>query len=451
MQLFPKDFLWGAATSSFQIEGAFNEDGKSLSNWDMFCRVPGAVNNGDTGDVACDHYHRWKEDVAIMKKLGLKTYRFSISWPRVLPDGIGAVNKKGIEFYDRLIDALIEAGIEPMITLFHWDMPQSMQDMGGWLNPEVVDAFENYAKVCFKKFGKKVKKWATFNEAWVFTIMAYTGNHQPPIGLNSHTLLGLKASHGVNLAHAKAVRAYREMGFKGEIGIVQVTASVEPLDAKNPPVEKMKTLDGIMNRWFLDPFYKGAYPEDILKYYAQQYGAKFTPDKKEVKFIGEMGSDFIGVNYYFPFRVRENGKNKPFTWHGCVGAPDGAKRSHMGWEIYPEGIYNIIMKFKREYDNPVLYITENGNAFEDKKIVKGVVIDDDRIDYVKNHLLQIRRAINDGARVKGYYQWSLMDNFEWTHGYSKRFGIVRVDYKTLKRTIKKSGRWYAGVIKDNGV
>ncbi|HDQ25150.1 MAG TPA: beta-glucosidase [bacterium] len=448
---FPKGFIWGAATSSYQIEGAWDKDGKGLSVWDTYSHVPGKTKNNDTGDIACDHYNRWRGDITLMKKIGLKSYRFSISWPRIFPDGKGAPNEKGAAFYDRLIEGLLEAGIEPMITLFHWDLPQGLMDRGGWLNREITDDFMKYASFAFKRYGKRVKKWATFNEPWVFTLMAYTSTWQPPLGINNDYEAGLTAVHNMNLAHAKAVRAFRELGLNGEIGIVQVSIPAVPEAQDKGTLKKASILDGIINRWFLDPLFFGEYPADISEYYRKKYSAVFIPSGADMRLIKDMGTDFVGVNNYFPFRVKDNGAKKPFDWKECVIRKKNVPRSDMDWEIYPEGIYRILKSYSERYGNPVMYITENGNAFKDRIIKDGMVMDNDRISYMREHLKQALRAVKEGVDLRGYYLWSLMDNFEWNHGYSKRFGIIRVDYKTLKRSIKKSGYWYGKVIKENGI
>lgn len=449
---FPKGFLWGAGTSSYQIEGAWKEDGKGLSCWDTFAHTPGMVKNNENGDVACDHYHRYKEDVAIMKELGLKSYRFSIAWPRIFPKGLGEPNLAGVAFYSNLIDELLANGIEPMVTLYHWDLPQSLMDIGGWTNRDTAAAFANYADFCFRAYGSRVKKWTTFNEAWVIAFGGYLGNWQPPAGKNDYAGMCL-VTHHINIAHAAAVERFRKIIKKGTIGITHVAAKVYPADDKPGTKAKAAIVDGIVNRWYFDPIFLGKYPQDILDFYNRQHNANFLPREYDLKYIKAQGSDFAGINHYSPFRVKDNGVGKPFVWGECLwGEPDPEKKyTAMNWEIAPQGIYDTIMQVHRDYGAPDIYVTENGAAFADEIIRDGVVQDDDRIDFFKGYIAACAKSINDGVKLKGYVAWSLLDNFEWAQGYAKRFGIVRVDYDTLKRTVKKSGRWYAEVIRDNGL
>jgi len=441
---FPKDFVWGAATASYQIEGAVTQDGRGESIWDRFSHTPGKVLNGDTGDVACDHYNRYKEDVQLMKELGLKGYRFSIAWPRIYPQGKGQVNQKGIDFYDSLVDELLKAGIEPAITLYHWDLPQTLQDMGGWDNRDVIDYFADYAFKMYDVLGDRVNKWITHNEPWVVAFVGNAfGEHAP--GYKDYAL-AVRISHHLLLSHAKAVQAYRQSGSDGQIGITLNLTPVYPASDSPEDCEAAQFQDGFQNRWFLDPVFKGAYPEDILEFYQEKINAPVIQDG-DMKLIADNSIDFIGINYYTRAVVKK-GREAAFESIEHVH-PEGTY-TEMGWEVYPKGLYDLLVRIHRDYNSPDIYITENGAAFKDDKSVEGRVDDQDRLEYLRSHFEAAHKAIQDGVRLRGYYVWSLMDNFEWAFGYSKRFGIVYVDYETLKRTPKKSALWYRDVIADNG-
>nr|6Z1H_A Chain A, ANCESTRAL RECONSTRUCTED GLYCOSIDASE [synthetic construct]6Z1H_B Chain B, ANCESTRAL RECONSTRUCTED GLYCOSIDASE [synthetic construct]6Z1M_A Chain A, Ancestral reconstructed glycosidase [synthetic construct]6Z1M_B Chain B, Ancestral reconstructed glycosidase [synthetic construct]6Z1M_C Chain C, Ancestral reconstructed glycosidase [synthetic construct] len=440
---FPKDFLWGAATAAYQIEGAANEDGRGPSIWDTFSHTPGKVHNGDNGDVACDHYHRYKEDVELMKELGLNAYRFSISWPRILPEGEGKVNQKGLDFYNNLIDELLENGIEPFVTLYHWDLPQALQDKGGWENRETVDAFAEYARVCFERFGDRVKYWITFNEPNVFAVLGYLSGVHPP-GMKD-LKKAFRAAHNLLLAHARAVKAYREISQNGQIGITLNLSPVYPASDNEEEDKAAAERADQFNNWFLDPIFKGKY-EHMLERLGEQIAANGgeLPEITDEMEILSASLDFIGLNYYTSNLVRAN----PNSGSSSVKPPD-LPRTDMGWEIYPEGLYDLLKRIHEKYNLPI-YITENGMAVDDE-VEDGAVHDTNRIDYLKEHLEAVHKAIEEGVNVRGYFVWSLMDNFEWANGYSKRFGLIYVDYKTQKRTPKKSAYWYREVIKSNGL
>jgi len=443
---FPKDFIWGSATASYQVEGAVSQDGRGESIWDRFSHTPGKVLNGDTGDVACDHYNRYREDVQLMKELGLKGYRFSIAWPRIYPQGKGQVNQKGLDFYNSLVDELLKAGIEPIVTLYHWDLPQALQDIGGWDNRDVTDYFAEYAFKMYDVLGDRVKKWITHNEPWVVAFIGNAfGEHAP--GYKDFAL-AVRITHHLLLSHAKAVQAYRQSGNDdgGQIGITLNLTPVYPASDSPEDSQAVQFQDGFQNRWFLDPVFKGAYPEDILAFYQEKYKAPvIRPGDMEL--IANNPVDFLGINYYTRSVVKK-GKKDGFDSVEHVH-PEG-KYTEMGWEVYPQGLYDLLMRVHRDYNAPNIYITENGAAFKDDKVVDGMVDDQDRLEYLKLHFEAAHRAIQDGVNLKGYYVWSFMDNFEWAYGYSKRFGIVYVDYETLKRTPKKSALWYRDVIADNG-
>lgn len=438
---YPEDFLWGAATASFQIEGGAKDDGRGESIWDKFCKTPGKVLNGDTGDIACDHYNRYKEDVKLIKELGLKAYRFSISWSRVFPEGKGTVNEKGLDFYNSLIDELLAAGIEPFVTLYHWDLPQKLQDIGGWDNREIIEYFVEYAETMYKSLGDKVKNWFTFNEPWCISHLGYgIGEHAP--GFKDEAM-AIRVSHNLNLAHAKAVKAFRAMEIKdGKIGIVLNAAPSYPFAQTIEDRNASKVFDGYFNRWFFEPCLKGEYPKDMLEIYQQALSEPTIMDG-DLELICGNPVDTLGINFYTRSIVKHTNVDKVLKFEGCnPGGPVTA----MGWEICPQAFYKFLTRLRTEYGNPVVYITENGAAFEDKNIEDGIVADDDRIEYLKKHFKAAYKALEDGLNLKGYFVWSLMDNFEWAYGYSKRFGIVHVDYRTLVRTPKKSALWYKDII-----
>ncbi len=430
---FPKDFYFGTATAAYQIEGAYKEDGKGLSVWDVFCQKEGAIENGDTGNVACDHYHRYEEDVEIMKDIGLNAYRFSISWPRVMPDGV-MKNQKGIDFYHRLIDKLLENGITPFITLYHWDLPYELDKKGGWLNPDIASYFKKYAEEMFKEYGDKVKHWITVNEPWSNAFLGYFfGEHAP-----GHRSMqeAITASHNMLRAHGYAVKAFREVDKGGEIGLTNVTIAVQ--SHTNSFLDRLaaRFVDEAINGWFYEPVINGRYPK-FAKTILKLMGVKVP--KSDFEIISQP-IDFFGVNYYT--RIIAAFSSRSF-YRQVEG--DGPK-TEMGWEIYPQGLYDVLVKAWKDSTkvyNPEkfkLYITENGIATPDK-LENGIVNDQGRIDYLMSHMESVLRAIKDGVNVKGYFIWSLMDNFEWAYGYSKRFGIVYVDYQTLNRYLKESAKW----------
>ncbi|SEG12050.1 broad-specificity cellobiase [Caloramator fervidus] len=441
---FPDDFIWGVATSAYQIEGAYNKDGKGENIWDRFTSIPGNIYKNHNGNVACDHYHLYQSDINILKELGIKNYRFSISWARIFPDGYGKVNQKGIEYYRRLINALLDKGIQPAITLYHWDLPQELQDIGGWTNKKVVDYFVEYAELMFKEFGDLVPIWITHNEPWVVSILGHAwGVHAP--GIKDYKI-ALKVAHNILLSHGKVVKLYRSMSLKGKIGITLNLSSIHSATDSEKDLLAAKIYDGFMNRWFLDAILKGSYPEDMKKLYNElNILPQFSDD--DMKIINER-IDFLGINYYTRSVVKYDENAYPLK----VSMLDlDNPKTDMGWEIYPKGLYELLINLHKNYDGIDILITENGAAFNDIVNYKGKVVDDYRIDYLYRHLLEAYRAICDGVNLKGYYLWSFLDNFEWAEGYSKRFGIVFVDYNTQKRIIKDSAYWYSDVIKNNGI
>ncbi|MGC8971110.1 MAG: GH1 family beta-glucosidase [bacterium] len=440
---FPKDFVWGCATAAYQIEGAFNEDGKGPSIWDTFTHIPGNIIDGSNGDVACDHYHRYTEDIELMKSLNLKGYRFSISWPRIFPEGRGTINKKGLDFYKKLVDGLLSKDIIPFATMYHWDLPQALEDKGGWGNLDTSKYFADYAYTLFKELGDAIPFWITLNEPAVFTYLGYgIGIHAP--GKKDFSL-AIKATYSALLAHGLAIEAYRALGIKGQIGITLNLTPMHPASNKEEDILSANKMDLMWNKWFLDPILKGSFPQEFIDILLENK-IKFEIDPEHIKKINSK-IDFLGVNYYTRNIVAYD-SNVPII---CARTIEPAiNKTEMGWEIYPEGLYELLSSIKKEYGDILLYITENGAAFKDE-LINEKVEDPRRVDYLRRHFYQAYKAINDGVNLKGYFVWSLMDNFEWAFGYTKRFGIVYVDYPTQKRIIKRSGYYYREVIEKNGV
>ena len=444
---FPKGFVWGAATASYQIEGAVSEDGRSPSIWDTFSRTPGKVWNGDTGDVACDHYHRVDEDVAIMRDLGIDAYRFSIAWPRIIPGGTGEVNQKGIDFYSRLTDTLLENGIRPFITLYHWDLPQVLDDRGGWLNRDIVDWFAEYTEAVVGALGDRVRNWTTLNEPWCSSFLSYSlGQHAP-----GHTdpLEGIISAHHLLLAHGRAVPVIREHCAGAEVSITlnptQIYGPENPTPADEDAVRRA---DNIYNGVFYSPLFAGRYPDGFVEDTAHLTDHGFIRDGDLVEISRPL--DNLGVNNYFPTRVRaaregERGTPELAGMERVVGVDPEPPHTDMGWEANPRAHYDILIRSAKESLMPI-YITENGSAWPDSVSADGEVHDPERVAYLHDHLGAVADAIEDGADIRGYFAWSLLDNFEWAFGYAKRFGIVYVDYATQQRIIKDSGKEYARII-----
>ncbi len=436
---FPEGFVWGAATASYQIEGAAREDGRGESIWDRFSHTPGKVLNGDTGDVACDHYHRWREDIALMRELGLAAYRFSVAWPRILPDGRGSINDAGLDFYDRLVDGLLEAGIAPWVTLYHWDLPQALEDAGGWPNRETADAFVTFVDVVSRRLGDRVNRWITLNEPWVSSFLGYqTGVHAPG---RTDLRDALAASHTLLLAHGGAVPAIRANNEDASVGITlnlspSYPASPDPADAA-----AARRYDGYLNRWFLDPIFGRGYPADMLDLYGSRAPRLEAGDLDTIA----VPIDFLGVNYYFPAYLAA-ADDGPL---GLVQAPPEGERTAMGWPVEADGLEDLLVRLHQEYPTLPLFITENGAAYEDPAPTGGRVPDPARTRYLADHLAAARRAVAADVPLRGYFVWSLLDNFEWAFGYDRRFGITHVDFTTQQRTIKDSGRWYAQTIREN--
>ncbi|HSP36073.1 MAG TPA: GH1 family beta-glucosidase [Thermoanaerobaculia bacterium] len=437
---FPRNFVWGAATSAYQIEGAPLADGAGPSIWQRFSHTPGRMANGDTGDVACDHYHRYKEDVALMRELGLQAYRFSISWSRVLPEGTGRVNEAGLDFYRRLVDELRKANITPMATLYHWDLPAALDDRGGWLNPDVANWFAEYASVCFRALGG-VELWATLNEPWVVTDGGYLHGALAP----GHRCLfeAPIASHNLLRAHGRAVQAYRSMGKK-QIGLVVNLEPKYPATMSDDDLAANRRADAYMNRQYLDPVFFGSYPEELREMFGEAWPHIAESDLDVIR----TPVDFIGINYY-KRGVTKNDPARIVERASSVPEP-GAIVTETDWPVYPPGLTDILTWFRDRYGELPVYITENGAAFYDPPCaVDGAVDDPLRVHYLREHIAAVSRAIEQGVDVRGYFAWSLLDNLEWSLGFSKRFGIVHVNFKTLERTPKKSAYFYRDVIRDH--
>jgi beta-glucosidase len=424
---FPADFVWGVATSSFQIEGAANEDGKGPSIWDEFCRIPNAIKDQSNGNIACDHYHRWKEDLDLIASLGVDAYRFSVSWPRVCPEGAGSWNEKGLAFYERLVDAMLARGIKPYLTLNHWDLPAKLQAKGGWVNRDTVHRFVDYACHVTKRMGDRVTAITTHNEPWVMANLGHeTGEFAPGI---KNRALAMQASHHLLLSHGLTLQALRAQGCKSKLGIVLNLSPVVP--ALDTPEDKAlaQLKDGKLVRWYMDPLFNKGYPQDVLDFLGDDAPRLQDGDLRDIA----TPMDFLGVNYYSRKVASSNG-----DWNVHKG---GLPFTDMGWEIYPEGLTELLLRLNRDYRLPPIYMTENGAAFKDV-MTEGKVHDPLRTDFISRHINAVGDAMVKGVNIKGYMVWSLLDNFEWASGYEKRFGIIHVDYATQKRTLKDSAHWY---------
>jgi len=430
---FPPGFLFGTATAAYQIEGGHDADGKGPSIWDTFCRQPGAISTGETGDVACDHYHRWRGDVALMRDLGLSAYRMSISWPRVIRDGVGKPNEAGIAFYDQLVDALLENGIRPFVTLYHWDLPQALQDSGGWSSPETVGAFGRYADLIARRLGDRVHDWMTLNEPEVVAFAGhYVGVHAPGIH-DFKTAVGV--SHNLLLAHREAAAALRAARDDARVGIALNLSPCDPATGTAGDADAARRMDGYLNRWFLDPLFGRGYPEDMLELYAPYFQRGHDLDGYD----GNL--DFLGVNYYTRRVVRAG--DGPLRADRIE--PEGAERTAIGWEVHPASFRALLARVHRDYAPRHMYITENGAAYDDA-VIDDRVDDPARVGFLSRHFAAAAAAIAEGVPLRGYFIWTLMDNFEWAHGTSKRFGIVHTDYPTQRRRVKASGAWYRQLI-----
>jgi beta-glucosidase len=457
---FPKGFVWGSATSAYQIEGAVNEDGRGESIWDRFAKSePTRIKDGSNGDLACDHYHRWREDIALMKKLGMAAYRFSVAWPRILPKGrvaAGAVNARGLDFYSRLVDGLLEQEIEPYLTLYHWDLPQTLQDEGGWAHRATAEAFVEYADVVSRHLGDRVKYWITHNEPWCSGLLGHQkGIHAP--GLRDWGV-ALAACHHLLLSHGWTVpvlrRNCRVAGRDPEIGITLNLSPVMPASPSAEDADACRHHDGWMNRWFLEPLFRAAYPADMVRDYTSrgylgEAGMSFVrPD--DLRQIAAQ-TDFIGINYYHRAVTRSDKIAEEDNLPRTVPTPQPSDCTDIGWEVYPDGMFQVLMRVHLEYRPPKMLITENGAAYSEAPDAAGRVADAKRVHYLRDHLVAAQRAIQAGAPVAGYFAWSLLDNYEWDQGYAQRFGITWIDYTTQERIPKDSAFFYRQVIEENAV
>jgi beta-glucosidase len=438
---FPEGFIWGAATSSYQIEGDWEADGKGESIWDRFCHTPGKIDNGDVGDVSASHYSYWRDDIQLMKEIGLQAYRFSISWPRILPDGTGEVNQKGLDFYSQLIDGLLEAGITPFATLYHWDLPQALQRQGGWPERKIVDAFVNYTDIVTSALGDRVNNWMTFNEPWVSAWLGYYDGQHAPGHQDQDEML--HAAHHLLLSHGRSLPVIRQNVPDAEAGIVLNLYPMYAASASESDLKLARLWDGLQNRWYLDPLTGRGYPVDIVEHFQEDLNFVHEGDMKDIS----APVDFLGLNYYKRGLHRDTSveENYPQTHVRADWSTE------MGWEVTPNEFYDLMIRVQYDYKFPKLYITENGAAFIDEVGEDGSIHDEQRKEYLKLHFIQAAKAIQAGVNLAGYFVWSLMDNFEWARGYRMRFGIIHVDFENLKRRLKDSAIWYSDVIKNHGL
>ena len=449
---FPDQFLWGVATSAYQIEGSNKADGRGECVWDRFCATPGKVAGASNAEIACDHYRRWREDLGWMKWLGVSTYRFSIGWPRILPDGRGAPNQAGLDFYSKLVDALLEANIRPFVTLNHWDIPQALQDAGGWPSRETAHAFAEYAEIVGRALGDRVRDFVTHNEPWCVAHLGFeNGEHAP--GLRDPPS-ALRAAHHLMLSHGMAVERLRAVAPKAEVGIVLNLVPGYPASPSAHDLEATRKFDGFFNRWYLDPLYRGTYPEDAIADRVRQGHLKPGPlsyvEPGDMKLISTP-TDFLGVNYYSRAICRSDtvpeAENAPRT----VADPGPELRTDMGWEVYPDGLRVLLLRLQKDYAPKKLYITENGCAYSTAPDAQGHIGDAQRTQYLRGHFRAIHQAMGEQVPLAGYFCWSLLDNFEWAFGYAKRFGLFWVDYATQRRIPKDSAHWYRDVVRANAL
>lgn len=444
-KIFPDGFMWGAATSAYQIEGAWNVDGKGESIWDRYAHQKYKITNGDTGDVACDHYHRLEEDVALLKQLGLNAYRFSTAWTRVLPDGYGPVNQKGLDFYQRLVDLLLEAGIQPVCTLYHWDLPQAIQEQGGWGNRETSDWFAEYAQVMFTALGDRVPYWATHNEPWVIAFLGHAYGLMAP-GL-ADTSLAYQVVHHLLLSHGKALQIFRQGKYAGQIGFVIDVEDCLPYSDRDEDLAACQRYAEQRVWLCADPLFKGHYPIELMEWLGPMAPVIRAGDMELI----QQPIDFLGINYYRGMKIKFDPSGGDLK---CTPLPVTAPLSgytEMGWGVHPEGLKSVLLQIKEKYANPKIFVTENGLANADILTYDGRVKDWQRIDYLRAHLSAAHGAIEAGSNLEGYFHWSLLDNFEWAQGYAMRFGLVYIDFVNQKRIPKDSFHWYHSVIARNGI
>jgi beta-glucosidase len=451
--MFPRDFNWGVATSSYQIEGAAKVDGRGESIWDRFCATPGKVVNMENGDVACDHYNRYPEDIQLMKDIGVNTYRFSLAWPRMFPTGDKNREQRGFDFYNRLIDALLEADIKPLATLYHWDLPQTLQDVGGWANRKTVDAFTDYAAAAAEAFGDRVQDWVTLNEPWCVSWLGYmSGVHAPGVKDLDHAVA---AAHHTALAHAEATRAMKAVNPTIRTGIALNMTNFIVEDENNAEIVELgQLMDSHINRWWLDASIHGAYPQNLVDFYGDKLQrVVLDGDMQKLK----VEPEFMGINYYSDSFIgvprpedKPAGDGGPFPFPQRSNGTPPEPHTDMGWPVTPHGIKDLLLRVAKDWPEVTdIAITENGAAYPEEPDENGVVRDTRRVDYLDAHIENVGAAIEQGAPVKSYYAWSLMDNFEWAEGYAKRFGIIHVDFETQKRTLKNSAKAYSAIISNH--
>jgi beta-glucosidase len=442
---FPEGFHWGTATASYQIEGAAKEDGKGESIWDRFTHTPGKIRTGDTGDVACDSYHRHAEDVALMREMNLSSYRFSIAWPRILPEGSGNPNAKGLDYYGRLVDDLLAAGIRPLPTLYHWDLPQALEDAGGWPNRDTAGRFADYAHTVVRALGDRIENWIIFNEPQIFTLMGYRiGIHAP--GRRDEDAF-LRAGHTVNLAQGDAFRAIRAEQPEARLGTAFSMSACEPAGDSEADASAAERWHRFTNCWFLEPALRGTYPDIFPDGLPEDRMDVREGDAERIR----APLDFLGINLYTRSQIAhcDGGPLGLDAQHVSVGSED-VPRTDFGWEVWPQAIYDVLMRITRDFDRPTLEITENGCSYADAPDARGLVNDTRRIEFFRGYLAAVARAIEEGADVRGYHAWTLLDNFEWSEGYAQRFGLTYVDFPSGDRTLKESGRWFGRVAAENG-
>jgi len=439
---FPTDFYWGTATAAYQVEGAWNEDGKGESIWDRFAHTVGNVKGAATGDVACDSYHRYKEDIALMKAMHLKSYRFSFSWPRIQPTGTGTPNPKGLDYYSRVVDGLLEAEIRPLATLYHWDLPQALEDKGGWPNRDLAGYFADYSGIVATTLGDRIKNWAIFNEPGSFTTLGYyMGVHAPG---RTNLPEFLRATHVVNLAQGQAFRAVKAARPDASVGTAFGMSSAEAKTSSEADEAAAERYHAFRNLWFVDPAVKGEYPKVLSSQVPEESLGVKSGDMEVTK----VPLDFFGINYYYRSIIADANSSESLHFESSSGKQ--GPQTEFGWEVWPDSFYKLLMRISHDYNKPVIEITENGCSYGDGPDEHGRVPDQRRIDFYRGYIGAMTRAIKDGANIRGYYAWSLLDNFEWAEGYSQRFGLTYVDFRNQRRTIKDSGHWY-GQLSATGV
>lgn len=442
---FPEGFLWGVSSAAYGIEGAATSHGRGESIWDRFCRRKGAVRDGSCGESACDHYRLWRSDLAELEGLGVNAYRFSISWPRVLPQGVGRPNPAGLDFYQRLVDALLERGILPLATLHHWDLPQALEDRGGWPNEDLPRLFGEYAGLMFSSLGDRVSCWITHHDPWSAAFHGYGSGRLAP-GVRSEEA-AVRAAHNLLLAHAEAVEAYGAFRRPGaRIGVALTLQAVRPESERPEDAEAAEAADAYLNRWFLDPILRGAYPPELLETFTARH-PEWEPDGSELERVARAGPDFLGLNYFTRRTVRSP-ENRELLFSFC---PPSGRLTETGWEVYPQGLLELLLRLDRDYGQPEIYLTAVGAACPDQRNEEGMIEDGDRTTFLEEHLIRAHQACREGVKLRGFFPWCFLDGFEWSFGYGKRFGLLAVDRQSLRRSWKRSAFWYRERIAQGGL